>query len=70
VSLQQAFDGIARRAGLDVSYEGTLNGGLKHDVVFDRATLKEILDRLGNTYRLAYRVDGPDKLTIFGRLPS
>ena len=70
VTLKQAFDGIAKQAGLAVVYEGTLNGGLKHDVSFERATLKEILDRLGNKYRLAYRVDAPDKLTIFGQLPS
>jgi hypothetical protein len=70
VTLKQAFDGIARRAGLDVTYEGTLNGGLRHDVSFEHATLKEILDKLGNKYKLAYRVDGPYRLTIFGPHPS
>jgi hypothetical protein len=70
VTLKQAYDGIAGKAGIAIAYEGALNGGLKHDVSFKNKSLKEVLDKLGTTYRLTYRVDGPEKLTVIGRTNS
>ena len=68
VTIRQAYDRIARKAGLRIAYEGALNGDAKHDVSFTDTTLKEILGRVGESFNLAYRVDGPDKLTVVGAI--
>lgn len=65
-TIRQAYDGIAGKAGLSISYEGAVNGDSKQDVSFKNTTLKEILGKLGATFKLSYRVDGPDKLTVIG----
>jgi len=70
VTLRQAFDGIAKKAALSITYEGVLNGAAKHDVSFTNRTLKDILGHLGDAFRLSYRTDGPDKLTIIGAIPK
>jgi len=70
VTLKEAYDGIAGKAGIAIAYEGALNGGVKHDVSFKNKPLKEVLDKLGTTYRLTYRVDAPDKLTVIGKTSS
>ena len=70
VTLKEAYDGIAGKAGIAIAYEGALNGGLKHDVSFKNKPLKEVLDKLGVTDRLIYRVDGPEKLTVIGKTSS
>jgi hypothetical protein len=70
VTLKEAYDGIAGKAGITIAYEGALNGGLKHDVSFENRTVKEVLDKLGTKYRLTYRVDGPARLTVIGHTKS
>ena len=66
VTIRQAYDEIARNAGFSIAYEGTVNGDSKHDVSFRKLALKDILSKLGQTFELSYRVDGPDKLTVIG----
>jgi len=70
VTIQQAYDKIAGKAGLNVAYEGTLNGGGKHDLSFKHKTVKEVFEKLGTKYGLTYRVDGPDRLTVIGSAAS
>ena len=70
VTLKEAYDGIARKAAINITYEGTLYGGAKHDVSFKGVPLKELLGKLGDTFKLTYRVDGPDKLTVIGAKAS
>jgi hypothetical protein len=66
VTIRQAYDRIARKAGLSISYEGGVSAESKHDVSFKHSTLKDVLGKLGEKFGLAYRVDGPDKLTVIG----
>jgi hypothetical protein len=65
-TIKQAYDRIAKQAGLSISYEGGVNAESKHDVSFKHSTLKDVLGKLGEKFGLAYRVDGPDKLTVIG----
>lgn len=66
VTIRQAYDGIARAAELGIAYEGAMNGDSKHDLSFKGMSLKEILGELGEKFKLTYRVDGPDRLTVIG----
>jgi hypothetical protein len=66
VTIRQAYDGLATKAQLTIAFEGLLNGDSKHDVSFKDMPLKEVLGKLGETFKLTYRVDGPDKLTVIG----
>ena len=66
VTIKQAYEGIARTTGVDIAFEGVLNEETKHDVQFTAVTLKQILSKLGQRFDLSYRVDGPEKLTVFG----
>lgn len=70
VTVKEAYEGIAKKAAIRITYEGTLNGGDKHDVSFKGVPLKDVLGKLGDTFRLTYRVDGPDKLTVIGAKAS
>jgi hypothetical protein len=70
VTVKQAYDGIASTSELSITYEGALNGDSKHDVSFKNMTLKDVLAKLGDTFKLSYRVDGPAKLTVIGATPK
>lgn len=64
VTIRQAYDEIAKKAELRISYEGAVSGDSKHDLSFKNIPLKDILDKLGETFKLSYRAEGPDKLTV------
>ena len=66
VTARQAYDGIAKKAELSISFDGTLNGDSKHSLSFKDRPLKEVLAKLGEMFELSYRVDNPDKLTVIG----
>ena len=66
VMARQAYNGIAKKAELSISFDGAVNGDSKHSLSFKGIPLKDVLAKLGEMFDLSYRVDGPDKLTVIG----
>ncbi len=61
---ERIFLEIARTAGIRIGHEGHLDPQARQDVSFDNVPLKVVLTRLSRRFRISYRVDRPDALTV------